>query len=145
MNLKLLRVETDCWEQLINMSAPLYIFVSTLSTKSKVYRGQRIISAQDPNHSLVFVSCRIEGVAQLCGLGNQPYVTVAAPESALKATSLQSGESLVEAEWVWCHWKYKQTSNGDNANSKLFQTLHLNKLRVFLSDVENVFSVIYNP
>lgn len=87
----------------MNMGAPLYIFVSTLSSKSKVYRGQRIISAQDPNHSLVFASCSIEGVAQLCGFGNQPYVTVAAPESALKATSLQSGERLAEAKWVWCH------------------------------------------
>ena len=90
-------------EQLISTSAPLYIFISTLSSKSKVSRGLRTISAQGTNHSLVFVSSSIEGVAQHCGFGNQPYVIVAAPESELKATSLQSGESLAEAEWVWCH------------------------------------------
>lgn len=48
----------------------------------------------EPNHSFAFLSSSIEGVAQHCGLGNQRYVSVAAPESELTATSLQSGERV---------------------------------------------------
>lgn len=48
----------------------------------------------EPNHSSVFLCSRSEGVAER-------YVTAVAPDSDLKATSLQLGECLAGLQWVW--------------------------------------------
>lgn len=75
----------------------------------------------------VFPSSRSEGVAE-------HYVTVAAPESDLKATSLQSGESLAGRQWVWCHKNRNESLMVTKQTLNCFHSGHLNKIRVFLLD-----------
>ncbi len=78
------------------------LYLDLIKQIQRVQRLMHHINAE-PDHSSVLLSRSIEGVAER--FENQHYVSSAAPESELKATSLQSGESLAEQQWVWCHKK----------------------------------------
>lgn len=84
----------------------------------------------------VFPSSRSEGVAE-------HYVTVAAPESDLKATSLQSGESLAGRQWVWCHKNRNESLMVTKQTLNCFHSGHLNKIRVFFIRWEILFNMTW--
>lgn len=79
-------------------------------------------------HGLITALCRsptgTEGVAAHFGLGNQHYVSTAAPVSEPRAMSLQFGERLSKSS-NGCGARQITTVGGmfdcGNANTKLFQ------------------------